>query len=140
EDVPIIQALAVRLLGGQNSEGMWTYACPPLGPQDVRQMNTLIKKQSELKAKGELPKATRDPVTRPGFPKEVQSMVARTKHNPRAPTARLDGRTIAGDNSNTQFAILGLWVARRHGAPVDKALAQTAAHFRGSQNADGGWG
>jgi hypothetical protein len=140
-DEPIIQALAVRLLGGQNSEGAWSYACPPLGTQDVRQLKSLIQRKTELKATGKLPEpAWRDPATRTRFPKEVQEMVARTKHKAPARTGRLDARVSGGDNSNTQFAILGLWVARRHGAPVDKALARAAAHFRGSQNADGGWG
>ena len=44
-----------------------------------------------------------------------------------------------GDNSNTQFALLALWVARRHGVDGAAALAQTDKHFRGSQAQDGGW-
>jgi hypothetical protein len=44
------------------------------------------------------------------------------------------------DNSNTQFATLALWVARRHALPVDRALAMVDARFRGSQAANGGWG
>jgi hypothetical protein len=44
-----------------------------------------------------------------------------------------------GDNSNTQFAILGLWVARRHGVDVKAALERTDQYFRGSQAQDGGW-
>src|SRR5262249_576362 len=47
--------------------------------------------------------------------------------------------TILEDNSNTQFAVLGLWVARRYGVPVDKALEITEARFRRCQGADGGW-
>jgi hypothetical protein len=45
-----------------------------------------------------------------------------------------------GDNSNTQFAILALWVARRYGIPADAALARVDTRFRTSQHADGGWG
>src|SRR5262249_18435941 len=40
---------------------------------------------------------------------------------------------------NTQFAILALWVARRHSLPTDGALALVNARFRTSQNGDGGW-
>src|SRR5262249_22207512 len=40
----------------------------------------------------------------------------------------------------TQFATLGLWVARRYGIPVDRSLARLDARYRNSQNADGGWG
>ena len=45
-----------------------------------------------------------------------------------------------GDNSNTQFATLALWVAGRHGLPVQAALANVGAHFRTTQIKDGGWG
>lgn len=45
-----------------------------------------------------------------------------------------------GDNSNTQFALLGLWAASRHGADVNGALAAIDAHFRDSQADDGRWG
>ena len=44
------------------------------------------------------------------------------------------------DNSNTQFAILGLWTARKHGVPMERALVLVERRFRSSQNADGSWG
>src|SRR5262249_6612395 len=37
------------------------------------------------------------------------------------------------------FAMMALWVARRHGVPVDEALTQVEARFRRVQVADGGW-
>ncbi|HMP02932.1 MAG TPA: terpene cyclase/mutase family protein [Gemmatales bacterium] len=44
------------------------------------------------------------------------------------------------DNSNTQFAVLALIVARRHRANVDAALKAAEQRFRQTQNAsDGGW-
>jgi hypothetical protein len=43
-----------------------------------------------------------------------------------------------GDNSNTQFAVLGLWVARRHEANVDAALERCGDAFRKGVRADGG--
>jgi len=43
------------------------------------------------------------------------------------------------DNSNTQFAIFALWVGRRYGMPVERALAAVDAYFRQWQNPDGGW-
>ena len=46
-----------------------------------------------------------------------------------------------GDNSITQFCILGLKSARDGGLDVpDSAFAATERHFRRTQNADGGWG
>src|SRR5262249_16576127 len=44
-----------------------------------------------------------------------------------------------GDNSNTQFAILGLWVAQRHGVPARSALLANEQYFRATQLSDGSW-
>jgi len=44
------------------------------------------------------------------------------------------------DNSNTHFAMLALWVARRHGVPMDRSAALLEKRFRLSQNRDGIWG
>ncbi|MGO9464039.1 MAG: vWA domain-containing protein [Isosphaeraceae bacterium] len=45
-----------------------------------------------------------------------------------------------GDNSNTQFALLGLWAAGRHGFDPDAGLESIDRHFRSSQLDDGRWG
>ena len=45
-----------------------------------------------------------------------------------------------GDNSNTQFALLGLWAAGRHGFDSDEPLESIDHHFRTSQINDGRWG
>ena len=45
----------------------------------------------------------------------------------------------AGDLSLTQFAVLGLWVARKHHLPVDRSLLLAEAFVRSCQAADGGW-
>ncbi len=43
------------------------------------------------------------------------------------------------DNSNTQFATLGLWAAGRHTVPMERALARLAQRFRVSQVPAGDW-
>lgn len=53
---------------------------------------------------------------------------------------RRRGKARAGDHSNTQFALLGVWAAGRHGLAVDGSLAEVDAHFRGCQADDGNWG
>jgi hypothetical protein len=45
-----------------------------------------------------------------------------------------------GDHSNTQFALLGLWAARRHGIPLERTFALAELRFRRLHNDDGGWG
>jgi hypothetical protein len=55
---------------------------------------------------------------------------------PDSPAHMKDGHT---DNSNTQFAILAMWVAQRHGVPTERTLRLIVKRFRESQNPDGGW-
>ncbi len=43
------------------------------------------------------------------------------------------------DHSNTQFAILALFVARRHGVASDRAILLAEARMRQIQGSDGGW-
>jgi len=43
------------------------------------------------------------------------------------------------DNSNTQFAILGLWAARKHDVPMALTLVRLDQRFRNSQLPDGSW-
>ncbi|HID22890.1 MAG TPA: DUF4159 domain-containing protein, partial [Planctomycetaceae bacterium] len=48
---------------------------------------------------------------------------------------------FGGDNSNTQFAVLGLRDAALAGVPVNRAVwERIRQHFLDCQNADGGWG
>jgi VWFA-related protein len=58
----------------------------------------------------------------------------RTKPLRRRPSAAV------GDNSNTQFALLGIWGGGRHGFDSNDALEAIDAHFRESQNPNGRWG
>jgi hypothetical protein len=44
------------------------------------------------------------------------------------------------DNSNTHFATLAMWAARKHDIPVERSLTLLAQRFRNSQGADGTWG
>jgi hypothetical protein len=44
------------------------------------------------------------------------------------------------DNSNTQFAILAVWVASRHGVPLERTVAMLVKRFRTSQDGQGKWG
>ena len=45
----------------------------------------------------------------------------------------------AGCNSNTQFGVLGLWVASRYGVPIDDAMKEVGSRFVEWQGEDGGW-
>src|SRR5262249_13357210 len=43
------------------------------------------------------------------------------------------------DTSNSQFAILALWAARRHDVPIARTLHRIAMRYHTSQNKDGSW-
>jgi hypothetical protein len=120
-DEAIIQALGVRLLAGQKTSGGWTYYQNWLG--DFADQAWLQKQIDEPEKRQSADKL---------FP-QIRKQIEKLK------TADID-RNHGGDNSNTQFAMLALWVARRHGLPVDDALAKVEDRFRESQHAGGGWG
>jgi hypothetical protein len=44
------------------------------------------------------------------------------------------------DNSNTHFATIALWAARRHDVPTERSFVLLNRRFRNSQAGDGGWG
>jgi len=117
-DIPLIQLLAVRLLVGQTGNGGWTYESGP-GITDAEDQ---ALRGAKAPPAGKL---------HPEVEKFAQRVFALRAKNPPGP---LD------DNSNTQFAIIAVWLARKHGVPVDGALDLIEKRFRLSQSAqNGGW-
>lgn len=57
-----------------------------------------------------------------------------------ADVRKIEKKEGYGDNSCTQFAVLGLWVASRYGVPIEDAMVAVAKRFVEDQNKDGGWG
>lgn len=123
-DEPLIEAMALRLLGGRSPFSTWGYQCLEPGKEEVNTVKKQIEEARVLRGKGEIgPARTRPMANRKPSPE----LIKRVKQI--APNYQQKG----GDNSNTQFAMLALWVARRHGVPVDDTLMQVAQHFRGMQ-------
>jgi hypothetical protein len=151
-DVPLIQSMTVRLLGGQKAAGGWTYQCPSISADEVRRLTDQLKRQNELHGGKEPPKK-KDPDqgAKRELPKEIQNQlrnitppVAQPMQQPVVGAGGGDNALLAmsgveGDNSNTQFAALALWVARRNGMPVEEALLRVEKRFRNAQHPDGGW-
>ncbi|MCU0705023.1 MAG: HEAT repeat domain-containing protein [Fimbriiglobus sp.] len=146
-DIPLIQMLGVRLYAGMNAAGGWTYQCW----ENVQDAETLLKSLQN-------PELTNRPTPPPkggkddGFLKpeaggkagslhpEVAKVAAVVQQAIRATGRGGRGGVAGDDNSNTQFGIVGLWVASRHGVPVRDAFALIEARFVQSQGRDGGWG
>lgn len=249
-DEALIQTLALRLVGGQNANGGWSYHCPLLTPPEELELITFLKKNRPtpiptpirpedfpnlvpLNRPGELRVTTPLPVKQEtqlpmpllkwmneNFPQALEGngesiridpvrvepsepapVVAKTTLEP-APAAPMPtppkvapkkvvepapelpvsfpakkGKNGAGgkgkdrdnvdgddrpeflkkalpvmqdrfamkkghrdDNSNTHFAILALWAARRHDVPMMLPLSMLDKRFRSSQYEDGRWG
>jgi hypothetical protein len=128
-DEPAIKLMALRLLAGQTAAGGWTYGCPAVGEAEMRRLLA-------DKVKDGAPSKLQPQAGPANLPKAIQDQLRLMNNQMAAPMGGLGG---GGDNSNTQFATLALWVAGRHDVPVGDALAKVEARFRLSQNADGGW-
>lgn len=64
--------------------------------------------------------------------KITSSILTNPESRPKAPEG-------VGDNSCTQFAVLGLWTASRTGMDIDQPMSAVARRFKTTQNSDGGW-
>jgi hypothetical protein len=135
-DIPLIESMTVRLLAGQTRNGSWSYESPAISDAEVRRLTALLRQRPELVGRRELPGNQPGRRTAQDLPREIREQLAQLN---RIGPAGIN-RPLVGDNSNTQFAVLALWVARRHGLPVEPALARVGAHFRALQYPDGGWG
>jgi hypothetical protein len=136
DDEELIKVLGRRLLRGQNAAGGWSYECP-FDAEDHRRLTT--KPKQAAKNGGNVDDGQN--ITRPGNPSApgFQQRIPPGVGVGDGGAPQFAGINPEGDNSNTQFATLALWVARRHGIAADNALAVIEARFRQSQNADGGW-
>jgi hypothetical protein len=131
-DLPLIETLTVHLLAGQGGKGGWSYTCPPFTTEEGQRIDRIrTSSTTELRTRrGDGgPKRTARDLT-PETQQQLQQVALQGGYDPAGP----------GDNSNTQFATLALWVARRIGMPVDGALARIENRFRQTQYDDGGWG
>jgi hypothetical protein len=108
KDEEIIRYLALCLIAGQHpTEGAWQYDCPTLDRNRTAQLLKLLKDRR-------------------------QSLESWRK------VALRDNQFDIGgwDNSNTQFAVLALWVAQRHGVPIARTSQLVETHFRRTQLSD----
>jgi hypothetical protein len=128
-DVPITHELAVRLLEGQRPDGGWHYATTDsLDESDVARLRRLVERRAELKTVPDPGK----PGSRPPLSPELAERIKRADRRGIVRT------NIGLDNSNTQFAILAAWIARRNGVPTDSALRRAEAYFRATHTS-GSW-
>lgn len=130
-DAPLIESLAVRLLAGQNRSGGWGYRCPATPESEVRRLEALLDQPRRTPPEKEPADGKRE---RRPLPREIQEQLALIARSP-PPTD-----DTLGDNSNTQFGAMALWIARRYSIPTEPAAVRLDTRFRGTQSPVGGWG
>jgi hypothetical protein len=124
-DRDLIRSFGQRLLDGQLECGAWTYSCltsdrPGVGANMV---------DGNRRGPERMPNGLPAIPPMPAWPND--------RHGGGRPARQ--HIMYRGDNSNTQFAILGLWVAQRHGVPSRTALLANEQYFRSTQLSDGSW-
>jgi hypothetical protein len=131
-DAPLLDSLTVRLLEGQTRSGGWGYTCPvTVGPEEAKRLTAVLNQQTPEKR----PNDRQAQLGGRELAPDLQERLAALKR-----PGSLSGVFQIDDNSNTQFATLALWVARRHGLPVEEALLRVDKLFRSTQSGDGSWG
>lgn len=142
-DRPLIQHLAMRLLAAQGADFAWSYNTRLLDPPTEQQIFGFLRTHWPWSAAQPRPDGalTGQPAAKGGKAQQVKL--------PRVDLAKLPSAELTwnrwfrapgqGDNSNTQFALLALWAARRHGVPAECPILASYQHFLTTQQADGGW-
>lgn len=124
-DRPLLRSLALRLAAGQKAAGGWDYGCPILQPgQEEKWLHHLRQQNPVLVAKE--------------VANEVAVALPSPKQGLEGVMKGMDTWLKTGDNSNTQFALLALWAARRYDLPLDSTVARVVQRFHSSQ-LPGGW-
>jgi hypothetical protein len=135
DDGDLIDSLAVRLIAGQSRHGGWGYQCPAAPQTEKDRLLDLIRKRPTERqlAKNSKPVKKKQRAFN-DLPRPLQQLWLQVREKAEF------FQIVDGDNSNTQFAMLALWVARRRGLPLDDSLLLVERRFRASQWENGGWG
>jgi len=127
-DRALIRSLALRLVASQLPSGGWSYGCGVF--HDTKQESDVLALLANWPATAKRP----IPSTLAKLPLGAFRHAARSDEE-----EFVRGERDEADNSNTQFAVLALWAARRYDLPIDPALQLVARRFRATQQPDGSW-
>ncbi|MFO0965637.1 MAG: hypothetical protein U0793_08650 [Gemmataceae bacterium] len=139
-DEKLIETLVFNLMSGQNVQGGWHYTCNKFSHEEQEQVFHALRQldKQSISFLQATPSADQDRKVQDvvkDLPPRVRGLAAFSKPPDKAGGFFRGG----GDNSNTQFAVLGLWAAKKRGLPVDRPLQLAVRRFKESQNADGSW-
>lgn len=144
KDKKLIQTLALRLLASQHRSGGWSYRCLPLSVADGEALlKSLEKLSKQMKEDG---KSAKQALHVLEVPRKLRLLTVFQDPEKFDWPEQLSGSPstslslVSGtDNSNTQFALLALWVAQRHGIPMDLTFRLLVERFEKTQCANGWW-
>jgi hypothetical protein len=150
-------------VAGQSKSGGWGYHCPILKSEEEGKLHLALQKvqpASPLDLFVPINKSSSDPavgisktapdakpttgakdpeaVPKASLPEALRKVPALEPPARSHVMPRHDLGTFV-NNSTTQFAVLGLWAARRHQLPLERALALVVQRFRVSQAPGGSW-
>jgi hypothetical protein len=150
KDKKLIQTLAARLIAGQHRTGGWSYRCPILSDKSEQELRNSLEELSKrmqggAKARDQSLKDLSVPLALQPLTVFQRSGDLHWQEPPETPEAwmiasqsvTLTGRT---DNSNSQFAMLGLWTAQRNNIPVEPSFEIMVERFERFQGyPSGAW-
>ena len=121
-DRKLIQTLALRLVASQQADGGWPYFCTDFSDADQERLLELLRSDS---------------APPPRTPERFSQLsVLKVQAGEKIVLTRPARQTTT---SLTLFAMLGLWVAQKHGVPADRSLALAEQRLAAGQLADGQW-
>jgi hypothetical protein len=168
-DGPLIRSLALRLVARQSYQGLWGYHCPPLTAKGEEQLLRFLEATKKLDPEAaevlkRLPAMSFPMPDLTAIAPADLAKAAQTRTVPKlalgagllghvlrhlavvqgglAPISIIEQELLSSDRydlSNTQFALIGLWVARRHDLPLDPLLILAARSIRKLQQPQGQW-
>jgi hypothetical protein len=109
-------------------------------PMSPNKLNSVPPPMKGTGAKGanQLPGKANPAAMQPnGLKQNLQTLPILQQQSTKKGQFKLSGDR--SDNSNTQFALLALWVAGRHDVPAGPAFLAAHQRFFGTQRTDGGW-
>lgn len=143
-DKRYIQLLAGRLMAAQMPSGGWGYTLAKNSETETNALFTAVRKLTPT----EKNKDTFDPSKAraaaldllPVGMRRLPVLYDPPVQLPNDPKKTVDVFDALTDNSNTHFAMVGLWTARKHDVPVDRTFTLVNRRFRSTQAANGSWG